>query len=233
MKSHSQSSRVIPAHSRFKVGSTDPSTFRPEFDAISELAYNRDQYTGEHQLSIYSFPSYLRTCIDKIRAHAGQMSTSGKPGISAAIACCVYHGMKCLQSNDDIKELIRLKEQFDLDDKLNTRYAEEIAIWFRSSTISVLDGSGTGTKRQSLYVPEELRQSVCSFSTEIGVVYSVTVTIAAMITLSLQNHISKENKALLESAVDAFYDRMSLRREFAEVLMKRAEKATGDSMFPC
>ncbi len=220
--SSTSKSRVIPAQSRFKPGSLDPSTYRPEFDAISELAYNRDYYSGEHQLSVYSFPSYLRTCLDKIRAHSAQVGDS-KPGISAAISCCVYYGMQCIQSNDDVKELLKIKEQLDLDDNLDSEYAEELAVWFRSFTMSVLDGSGTGSKRQSVYMPQELKQSVCAFSGEIGVGYSVTVTIAAMTTLSLQNHISKENKSLLDTAVDRFYHRIGLRREIAEVFFKRVK----------
>lgn len=125
----------------------DRSSWRPPFDITEELASNRETYAGTEPVTIYTFPTYLRTCLDRVRSRV--VSTS-KPGLSPTITACLSSGISILGAQTEIRELLSLKERFDLIDNADAWLVDDLAAVFNFFPLSTSDRSMAGSGRQNV-----------------------------------------------------------------------------------
>lgn len=221
-------SKVLPMPVRSSVPPTavsmKPSSYSPPFDVVQELSANRDTYVGDQQATIYQFPSYLRTCLDRVRA---RVDAASKPGLSIALSCCTSAGLQVLVKSPVIKSLLALKEEFDLCDEVDAWTSEELANLFRSFSLSIPDSTLSDSRKQNLSIPDHLRSSLGSLSSDLGMSFSALVILCIMIALADQSAVLEERQRELVAGVELFLRRAQVRLRILQVLVDELKSDGG------
>lgn len=193
------------------------STLTPSFDILSELATNRDAYKGETQLSIYSFPEYLRTCLDRVRSRVDDKDRIGLP---ITLSCCIHCGFQTLSSHEDIRSLIKLKRDFDQLDNVDAWTLQEVASIFSSFPLSLPDNTLSQTRKQNLTLHDNMKDAVYSLCGDLGASFSIIGTLCVMIALSDQPAVLPETQQQMEVAIEGFFKRVTIRKIVLERLLR-------------
>lgn len=226
-RKHKSSKSSSKSKTKSKLSNTNGSplsvslgTFSPPFDVVNELSVNRDDYVGNDPFTISYVPSFLRTCIDRVRARVVSVS---KPGLAITCACCITYGIRLISHHPDIKELLRLKEQLDLIDSSNINMddLEELAAWFRSFPITVPSHSAYTARKHNIYLPEHLKLELFDLGSELGTGGTSLATLAIMVTMADQTRvILAEHAELLNYSIDAFLRRVQIRVKVGTALLE-------------
>lgn len=225
-QSNSQSKSPNPDSRPRRVASLDPYAFHSTIDIIEELTYNKDTYaikgdTSGCQLTVYNFPSSLLTCIDRIRGRI-----SPRPGLNLTFACCVMNGLEVLNNNEDLKALQELKWRFaNISAKVNGYLSEAVAIFLRSYAVSIANPvHSTVVRRQNLYLPEHVKESLGSTCLDLGISHSAIIYLCVMISLIDQEGIiHTQQHDEMSRAVDNFFASVKVRREIVGVILDYVE----------
>lgn len=196
-----------------------PDGFGPPFDVVHELTHNRSAYVGDEWLSFPYFPSYLRTCLDRVR-RACSDETGTRPGLAVTVSCCLTYGLTVLAHDPDVGALLQMKERLDAASSTDVESLEELAEWFRGFSLGTLDISGSGGHRQNITVPPHVRSQLCEFSADLGTYSSSLGVLAMSITLADQTALLPQRKDELSTAIDRFFKRVITRRRVAEVWLE-------------
>lgn len=210
-KSHIQSHNRVGG-----VAPLNPLTFVPPFDVLTELADNKDQYSGDEQQTIYNFPDYLRTALDRVRA---RVVTTSKPGLSPTITCCMSYGLEALSACEDVKTLLALRDRCDLTDNPDSWLVEEVAAIFRFFPLTLPDYSLSLSHKQNVALTESVKKDTAKISSDLGTSFSAIAILSVMITLVDQPCVMKERRENIQRIIDGFLRRAKIRRGVMEALL--------------
>jgi hypothetical protein len=200
--------------------SFSPSSFSPAFDMVLELTNNREHYIGKEQSTVYGLPTYIQTCIDRVRYRV----EPEPPGISTTFCCAVHHGLSVIETSDIIDNLITLRRQME-DISAPALTLEHLLEWFRKFPISIPDGFGTGTVNLNIYSPEHIKHRVGNLKNRLGATVSSLLAISCMVGLSEQTSIIlPEHKLDLDRAIKGLWGNASLRLELAKVFVTKVRE---------
>lgn len=195
------------------VASMNPDDFSPPFDVIAELTDNRAEYQGDEWLSLPYFPSYIRTCIDRLRVRVDE---SSRPGFGVTAACCMKYGLEVIADDDDVKRLLEIKNNLDLRTDMDSEDAEELSEWFATFRL----GAGVGSSsahRQNIRITELLQTQLCEIAANLGVYSSTLAILCIAITLSHQTDaILPDRLRDLTHMVNRFFNRVEIRCRVAD-----------------
>lgn len=215
---HSRSNNRDLNRNRRTVVSTDPTQFRPIFDLISELSHNREAYQGSEAFTLCFVPSYLRTCLERVRARVGQVATS-KPGLSVTVAACIDYGTSAIHGQDDVARLIDIKNELDLMDGVKADYLDQVVGWIRGFNMAVPNANGAhSVKRMNIFLNEYLKMRLFDMASDLGMSASNLSTIATMYAIADQPGILPEHSELLHAGVYSFIRQVKLRTSMAKAL---------------
>lgn len=214
-KSQSESSRADRYH-KPSLASLNPDTFVPPFDVLNELAHNKEQYVGDQYQTIYGYPSYLGTSLDRIRA---RVITTNKPGMLPTITCCLSYGLETLGSHPDVVSLIMLKERFDLLENVDSDLNDEVATVLRSFPLAIPDLAFSRCTKQNVALTETLKKEVYRIAGELGVSFSVVVILSLMVTLADQPSVLKDRRDMINQCLERFLIRVKIRAKLIEALL--------------
>jgi hypothetical protein len=190
----------------------------PSFDVLSELAQNRDLYSGGDWSALCAFPSALRAAVDRLRA---RVSGSSKPGISTVLSCCIANGVQTIADHPDVQLLIETKGELDMaDNTANATMVEEISGWFTSFPLGVGNPSLGSVRRLNLTIPDEVRKQAHELAGNIGASFSSLCTLAVVVTLATQQAMIVSHGKDMARMVDTFFTRVKVRRVVAEALLE-------------
>jgi hypothetical protein len=202
----------------------DPRTFKPDFDIVSELINNRDEYTGGSNFTtIYGFPHYLQTSINRITLRV-KKATDSRPGMGTAVSCCVSYGLSMLASNSAVEKWLAIKSELDsAGDNINAEGLEEVSSLLDGFRVSVPDGMGTGNRKLSISMPDEVKISLHSLAFELSVSQSSLGVFSVMLALSTQRYVLPAMRDLQNQAVDGFTKKLMRRVRTAKLLIAGLE----------
>lgn len=191
----------------------------PDFDLLHELRDHKDDYTGIEFLSLYNFPSYLRTNLDRARA---RVETLTKPGLGVAISCCTGYGLASIYSNEHVKAFTQIKKSFDLtQDTGGDAYdIEELSSWFHRFEVSTPNPNMSGIKKQTIPLSDPIKRSLLSLKSELGCEASPLCILAVTITLSIQPTTLIQHREMMKETVEVFYRRLERRVRVAEAFLQ-------------
>lgn len=189
-----------------------------EFDRFNLAGRLRDvggYYTGgEAYLSIVGFPDSLLTAIDKVRHRTGV-----KPSRSAVIACCVEHGTKVFNEDQDVHALASMQERFNNIDPEDGDAEEVVAGFFRSFSSEVAIPGGQ-QKRRNLRIPEDISRPLAGLAEKLGMTQSNLAVVLIMLTLSTQPEVNAQQRERMANIVIAFLRRVKLRARGTQALIE-------------
>lgn len=212
MKSHSQSqsSKVIPAQSRFKTPATiDPDYFNSDFDVVKALTNDREQYSvgkDEHygSVSCLGFPSI---CDDNIERISKQFTKGRRPGIHPVASACIYDGLEVISTNSNIVALLKLKERFrGIDVETDGDVASLVSAWFKNFYPNL-----PGGRRQNIKMPAEIYGTLATLSNDLGTKIHLLCTLAIMQCLLNQPCCNVDHGVEMAGYLDRFYRTASKR----------------------
>lgn len=191
----------------------------PDFDLLKELQQNKDDYTGAEFLSLYNFPSYLRTNLDRARARVEAVT---KPGLGVAISCCTGYGLASIYSNEYVKTFLQIKNTFDLiQDTGGDAYdLEELSSWFHRFEVSTPNPNMSGIKKQTIPLSDPIKRSLLSLKSELGCEASPLCIMAVTITLSIQPTTLIQHRDMMLETINIFYRRLERRVRVAEAFLQ-------------
>lgn len=169
------------------------------------------------------FPAFLRTCVDRIRSRAAELSSS-RPGISPAVTCCMMYGLQLIAGNAEVREMLQMKAQLDAvsSDDLDAGDVDELAGWFRSFPLSVPDDRMIGVRRLNVNMPSIAKQMLHELSGELGASASTLAVIAVGVGIQTQPAMLEGHRESLDKMVDVFFRRVARRKRVAEGLLAEA-----------
>lgn len=207
---------VVAMPVRSKIASMDPRKFVPPYDVTHELMENREEFIGKEWLTLCGFPSYLHTSLDRVRR---RVKSTTKPGLSPTAACCITHGLQAISGHEDVQGLLTLKAQLDTLDGVAADYADAISAWFRSFPIGAPNASMSGSRKQNITLPEQLKQDIHELGGELGLTSTALATLAMTATLASQPAVLAGHARDCVQAVEIFLKHVHLRRRLGEVLV--------------
>lgn len=235
---------------RRRSATTNPDDMRPPFDAVIELALNRDKYTGSSWVSINALPGHLRTCLERLctavvdldigevvanddgetagsaaSAESGGITKGGlikRPGVSPAAAVCIAHGVQTIREHPDVVAMLELRDTLHrIKDGRNANMAEEIAGWLSQFKMSI--PNYTTTEVRSLNVPAAnwLRVELNDGAENLGISASQMAVLAIGVTLADQPSTLDERRRQLTDIAGQFYERVQIRCAVGRALLAR------------
>ncbi len=192
-----------------------------DFDVITELEQNRDQYTGPERFDLCEIPNYLFICLDRIRA---RVTTTPKPSHSATIACCMSFGLESISTNREIQTLLKLKSRLHMTEGVEAGSVNEVASWFRNFSLGIPDWTMSGVRRQVATVPAAIMMEAHDLADEIGTSAPILAMLAVISTLSTQPSMLDEHREMLTETISMFLKRIHQRNEMAEMMQKFLEE---------
>jgi hypothetical protein len=198
-----------------------------EFDAVSELTHNREAYSTPHGTStkpstIYGFPPFLYTVMDRIRA---KVEDGPRPGLNPTICCCITYALRVLASNPEVQAVLSLHDQFrNAPVTTLCREHEELAGMLRSFDISIPDLAGMKPRRQNVTLPEPIKNALSGLAGELGTSFSSLCIISIVIALHAQPQTFPQRRAEMKRIVEEFFERVATRRGMYQDLLDGIEK---------
>ncbi len=221
---------------RKRSATTDPDQMRPPFDAVIELAVNREKYTGSSWVSINAMPGHLRTCLERLCtavldldmgemvANDGGEGLKGglvkRPGISPAAAVCIAHGIQTIREHPDVVAMLELRDNLHrIKDGHNSEMAEEIAGWLSQLKMSIPNWTTTEVRPLNVPTANWLRVELNDEAEALGISGSQLAVLAIGVTLADQPSTLDERRAQLVDIVERFYGRVKIRCAVGRALM--------------
>lgn len=191
----------------------------PDFDLLQELRDHKEDYTGTEFLSLYNFPSYLRTNLDRARARVESVT---KPGLGVAISCCTGYGLASIYSNPHVKSYLEMRETLSLtQDTGGDAYdIQELEDWFNRFEFSSPNPNMSGIKKQTIPLSDPIKRSLLALKSELGCEASPLCIMAVTITLSVQPTTLIQHRQMMIDAIEIFYRRLERRVRVAEALLQ-------------
>lgn len=200
-----------------RIAATDPREFALPFDLISELTTRREEYKGTEMFTLCFIPSYLRTCLDRVRA---RVVSADRIGLSVTAAACIDYGLTQVEKHPDIVRILEIRTKLHMLERVDAENLQEVLDWLQAFPISVPNSGGAAAvKRMNISLSEHLRMRLSELSGDLGTSKSALATLAIMHTLSEQPCILPEHEASLRDGVDGFVRRVKIRAGIAEVLV--------------
>lgn len=202
-----------------------PDSFVPQFDVVYELIHNKDSYIGEEHVSIYSLPSIITTCVDRICDKVSETSGS-VPGVSTCLSCIIYNGLITIKNNEHVATLSSLKSQLNKLNMSNT-YLEILANFFRSFRATPhLPSSGTPKPEQKLRLPKHIQQMASALQREVGLdSLSLLLSLALVVGLSTQTvALTKGLIQELEESSNIFFNTVEIRAKMTTAFFDSAQR---------
>jgi hypothetical protein len=236
-------SAVLPlsSNSRFTLACpTDPDSFAagPEFDILSELANNREEYSPTEkdvQLTIYKFPSSLLMLIDQTREKVPMTGKhSSRPGRNPTLACCLSYGLQTVASNSDVREMVKLRARFSslLSDRAEDSTRDPIDLSMATAFYNFLDNfpcdirdhSGSQSRKQWLSVGEKLKLALFNWKANLALSFDNFAVLCVQVALQEQTWILAEAREQMAKSVERFYRSVRVRQRFSEILLAEIER---------
>lgn len=234
-------SSVTSAASRYTLACpTDPDSFAagPEFDILSELANNREEYSPSDkdvQLTIYKFPSSLLMLVDQTREKVPMTGKhSSRPGRNPTLACCLNYGLQTIASNVDVREMVKLRARFSnlLSDRAEDQTRDPIDLSMANVVFNFLDNfpcdirdhSGSLCKKQWLSVGEKLKLALFNWKANLALSFDNFAVLCVQQALYEQPWILSEAREQMGKSVEGFYRSVRVRRRFSEILLAEIER---------
>lgn len=236
----SSSSPSVSA-SRFTLACpTDPDSFAsgPEFDILSELANNREDYSPNDkdvQLTVYKFPSSLLMLIDQTREKVPMTGKhSSRPGRNPTLACCLNYGLQTIAANPDVREMMRLRARFStlLSERAEDTTRDPIDLSMATAFYNFLDNfpcdirdhSGSQCRKQWLSVGEKLKLGLFNWKSNLALSFDNFAVLCIQVALHEQPWILAEARESMAKSVEGFYRSVRVRRRFGEILLTEIER---------
>jgi len=193
-----------------------PDDMSPVYDIVHELESYPTKYDGDSWLSIRSLPSYLRTNLDRVRAHTSNYSSLSKVG-----CCAIAGGLGGIGANEEIRQLIKLRSRLGRMPANADPYEYEDAIaWFRSFTIAVPNPTTYPNRRLNISLTEQVKQRLHQMSDGLGLTQSTLAGLAIMAVLADQPETLKGHREMMAELMDSLVDRIRRRRRVGEFLLE-------------
>lgn len=206
-----------------RVGSFHPGDFAPEFDLVQELRDNLAAYESPDDpswLSMPGFPGYLLTSVDCCRAHC---QLPKRPSRSAAMVCCIGHGIDFLYEDPDIQALIQAREKLHrlAGKAADSSLLEMGAEFFRHFPLGI-PGTISQPQRINVPMPAEIKSQVSERASELGLDNFQIGILAVMEVVSHQTVVHRDHAALASDTIKKFLRGVRLRRRVAELFLEHA-----------
>lgn len=207
---------------RFPSGrpaSMHPDEMVPAFDVVHQLSKHPDRHHGDSSLSILGFPGFLRTNLDRIRAHVDPY-----PSVSKTVCCCISGGLTGISRNEQIQGLIDLKLRFDrMPAEADTDDLEDVAMWFRSFPLGIPNPTFSAARRLNVAITEPVKGRLQEMADRLGLSQSSLAGLAVMVVLADQTQTAKRDRQTLEKILSLFVARIRRRQRVGEVLLESFE----------
>lgn len=216
MSSPHRSLHLVPRSS----SSMDPRTFKPEFDVVNEIINNKDQYTGDSNFTtLYGIPHYVITSVRRVSQKINSRIGS-RPGVGAIVSCCLSYGLGAFEGDPVIKGWLAIRSELDsVGDGTDIYSLEETSSSFSHFPITTPDAMCTGTTKLSMPIPEEIKLTLHSLASDIGISQSSLGVFSLMLALSTQPHVLPKMRELQGVAVKQLIGRVESKTKTAKVMI--------------
>lgn len=210
-KSHSKSShtRTVAAHTRTVAIDLNPATYSDAFDLTTELADNRDFYTGEDCVTLRPVPGYLIESLERYK----YSFASHRPGMNAISSACIWGSLQSLRQIDCIKDLIAIQERLrksiyesrtDDSDEADINRYDMIRNWFKSFPVGVMSSGASGLETLNVSLPEKIKASLCGTAGALSISQGALGAVLIADMIREQDTTLKGHRRKLDESVKTF-----------------------------
>ncbi len=208
--SHTSFSRSSSS-SLFLPRSINPDTFTPRVDIIFQVSSEKEKYTGDKSLSISQLPLMIKVNIDRLRPHM-----KGSPGVHPILAASLFHGIVSLSSQEEIRELIHLKNRFDSAPmSLPGIISATLANFLSRFKVDTPVG-----ERFNFFLPPNHHALLSRIGRDLGVSIQALSILSVIHTLSTQPLTNSDDRKEMERILNGFVDNCRVRARGAKALMR-------------
>lgn len=197
------------SHMRTVAIDLNPATYSDSFDLTTELADNRDFYTGEDCVTLRPVPGYLIESLERYK----YSFASHRPGMSTISSACIWGGSQSLRQIDCIKDLAAIQERLrksvheirhDDTDEADTNRYDMIRNWFKSFPVGVMSSGASGLETLNVSLPEKIKAALCSTAGSLSISQGALGAILIADMIREQDTTLKGHRRKLDESVNTF-----------------------------